>query len=71
MFHSDLGSMGWFDVKGVGMPLYELTAPYHDCSGNIVPTPTLAPTTLYKEGAEKCNNHLWDLLVDKYFQLSF
>lgn len=54
MLHSDLGSMAWFDVKGDGMPLYELTAPYHDCSGNNLPTPTRAPTLLYKDGAEKC-----------------
>jgi len=46
MLHSDLGSMAWFNVKGDGMPLYELTAQHHDCSRNIVPSPALAPTTI-------------------------
>ena len=44
MFHSDIGSMAWFDVKGKGMPLYELTTAGHDCSGNPTPSPTDTPT---------------------------
>jgi hypothetical protein len=50
----DLGSMAWFDVQGDGMPLYESTIPHHDCSGNQVAKPTLAPTTSAQDGADKC-----------------
>jgi len=67
MFHSDLGSMAWFDVKGDGMPLYELTttAPpdHHDCvasRNNIVPTTTTSTTTLYSQ------TELWDIFVSLF-----
>jgi hypothetical protein len=46
--------MAWFDVQGDGMPLYELTIPHHDCAGNPVAKPTLAPTTSAQDGADRC-----------------
>jgi len=34
MFHSDLGSMAWFDVQGDNMPLYETVLSNYDCKSS-------------------------------------